>query len=101
MPLEKKGLVKLVEECGELTQVAAKKMALDNFESWEHWDGAGDLKERLENEIADVIAACATVIANFDLDDRAIMKRQARKTALFRYWHDGGTETSIPTTAQT
>lgn len=102
MPLEKKGLVKLVEECGELCQVAAKKMALDNFDSWEHWDGAGDLKERLEKEIADVFAACRIVMDNFDLSHRRIEERAHHKHELFEYWHNGGTETPLPAaTAQT
>jgi NTP pyrophosphatase (non-canonical NTP hydrolase) len=96
MSLEKKGLVKLVEECGELVQVAAKKMALDDFDSWEHWDGVGDLKERLEEEIADVQAAMSVVIAKFDLDQEKIFERIAKKIELFLYWDGGGKETSIP-----
>lgn len=98
MPLEKKGLVKLVEECGELIQVAAKKMALDDFESWDHWDGAGDLKDRMEKEIADVQAAISVVVANFQLDPDKIFDRAGKKADLFYYWHQGGKEIAIPAT---
>jgi NTP pyrophosphatase (non-canonical NTP hydrolase) len=82
--LEKNGLVKLVEECGELTQVAAKKMT--RMDSDEHWDGEGSLKTRLEAEAGDVLAAIEIVAQNFDLNSAAIMERKERKLALFREW---------------
>ena len=43
MPMEHKGLVKLSEECGELTTVACKLIA---YPDGKHPDGKGDLKER-------------------------------------------------------
>jgi NTP pyrophosphatase (non-canonical NTP hydrolase) len=82
--LEKLGLVKLVEECGELQQVAAKKMT--RMESDVHWDGQGSLKTRLEDEIADVIAAATIVRRNLRLDHRRILNRVADKEALFEKW---------------
>ncbi|MBK6589868.1 MAG: hypothetical protein IPG22_16395 [Acidobacteria bacterium] len=82
--LEKLGLVKLVEECGELQQIAAKKMA--RMDTDEHWDGAGSLKERLEDEIGDVMAAVSVVVGNFDLDDDRIFARGDRKRELFEKW---------------
>lgn len=98
--LEKKGLVKLSEEIGELgqelcavlllkqlsrlEQVAAKKMTC--MESDEHWDGAGSLKERLENEIGDVMAAAEQVIKNFGLDRNRIIDRSNTKFKLFETW---------------
>lgn len=82
--LEKNGLVKLVEECGELIQIAAKKMT--RMDSDEHWDGQGKISERLENEIADVIAATYVVIGNFGLDKQRILDRASIKRKLFRQW---------------
>ena len=84
--LEKDGLVKLVEECGELTQIAAKKMT--RMDTDEHWDGAGSLSERMQNEMGDVIAAIRMVAHNFDLDLAAIDKRAVEKFDLFSQWMD-------------
>lgn len=82
--LEKKGLVKLVEECGELVQIAAKKMT--RMDSDDHWDGQGSLKERLENEIADVHGASEIVIKTFGLDRHRIIGRSNEKYQLFLKW---------------
>lgn len=84
MPMEKKGLVKLVEECGELIQIAAKKMA--TMESDEHWDSKGSMKKRLEEEIADVSAATAFVAIKFDLDLEYIYNRIDEKILKFQKW---------------
>jgi hypothetical protein len=51
------GLSKLVEECGEVVQAVGKIMGAHGFVT--HWDGS-DLKERLEDEMADLWAAPAT-----------------------------------------
>ncbi len=82
--LEKNGLVKLTEECGELIQIASKKMTRMNSD--EHWDGAGSIKERLENEIADVAAASRIVMENFNLDEERIKRRYLEKFDLFQKW---------------
>ena len=58
-PMTANGLAKLLEELGELSQVAAKRLAY--FHTSTHPDGAGDLNERMEAEMADVAAACAFV----------------------------------------
>lgn len=89
MPMEGKGLVKLMEECGELTQVAAKRLAFKDGDL--HWDGKGSLKKRLEDELADVIAASAFVSAKLGLDDRAIERRAAKKLKQFHEWDKGDT----------
>jgi len=82
--MEKNGLAKLVEECGELVQVAAKKMAYMDTDA--HPDGQS-LRLGLEHEIADVIAACHFVRETFDLDMVAILKRAEEKHAQFSRWH--------------
>ena len=85
MTMTANGLAKLLEECGELSQVAAKKLAY--FHTDDHPDGAGSLDKRLQDEIADVIAACIFVAAKFGLNTAAINDRCDRKLALFVQWH--------------
>lgn len=85
MTMTADGLAKLLEECGELSQVAAKKLAY--FHTDEHPDGAGSLKTRLQDEMGDVIAACRFVADCFGLDEDAIEARYDKKLALFQKWH--------------
>lgn len=84
MTLVLRGTTKLMEECGELVQIIAKKQAFWNTD--EHPDGKGSLKERLENEIADVTAACHAVIKNMNLDSSRINERVAYKFGMFMKW---------------
>lgn len=61
-----RGLAKLIEECGELMQVAGKRLAYYTIDK--HPDGGPPLTTRLEDEIADVIAACQFVAEQHGLD---------------------------------
>lgn len=79
------GLTKLSEECGELQQIVAKKIAFFNVDK--HPDGGPSMKKRLEDEIADVLAAIGLVSDNLGLDSDRIMKRAEKKRTLFRKWH--------------
>jgi len=85
MTMEKNGLAKLVEECGELIQVAAKKMAFMHTDK--HPDGNGSLKNRMEEEAGDVLAAIIFVKENFGLSEANIELRTGEKLAKFRAWH--------------
>ena len=78
------GLTKLIEECGELVQIAAKKQAY--FDTDTHPDGKGSMKRRLEEEMADVMAACVFVAEKFGLDDKFLEARMQKKLALFKSW---------------
>lgn len=78
------GLAKLLEELGELAQVAAKKLA--RMDEDEHWDGAGPLSRRLEDEIADVVAAGTFVTRKLGLDGGRIRARSDAKLELFEAW---------------
>ncbi len=82
--LEKQGLVKLVEECGELIQIAGKKMT--RMDSDAHWDNAGSISSRMEDEIADVFAAAMVVMENFNLDKNKVSERAEAKLKLFQTW---------------
>lgn len=81
------GISKLIEECGEVIQVAGK--LLGSAGDVDHWDGT-NLKERLEEEVADVMAAIAFVIHRNDLDINRILERKERKSKLFDRWHREG-----------
>lgn len=78
------GISKLVEECGEVQQVCGKLMGTRG--EAEHWDGS-NLRERLQEELADVMAACRFVVDANGLDLDYVMKRAGNKHALFFKWH--------------
>lgn len=81
------GLNKLMEECGELVQIAAKKQAYPNTDH--HPDGKGSMSSRLEEECADVCAAILFVAENYKFDTARMNARIERKLALFNQWHKG------------
>ena len=78
------GLAKLVEECGELQQIAGKKMTCPNADL--HYDGKS-LKDRMEKEMGDVLAAIELVIVTHSLNATNIRGRMANKLRLFEKWH--------------
>lgn len=78
------GLSKLIEECGEVVQVAGKLLGTGG--NTNHWDGT-DLRERLQEEVADVIAAAQFVVEQCKLDPYVINDRTREKLLLFDMWH--------------
>lgn len=78
------GISKLVEELGEVAQVAGKLIAAGG--RTEHWDGT-DLRARLEDELADLSAAIAFVISRNGLDAARIAERRETKLRRFETWH--------------
>ena len=85
MPMHNNGLTKLQEECGELIQVCAKKSTYINAEI--HPDGS-NMKDRLEEEIADVLASCDLVLELHGLDAMKIANRRLSKLQIFKKWHE-------------
>jgi hypothetical protein len=85
MTMTASGLAKLIEECGELLQVAGKKLAWYDTDE-PHWDGS-ELDRRLEEELADVFAAGTLVIDALGLTRAAIYLRRDQKLGLFTDWH--------------
>jgi hypothetical protein len=81
------GLSKLLEEMGELQQVAGKLIAIRG--NTDHWDGT-DLRERFIEEMADVKAALEFFQGkNFShADDRRIADRAREKFNTFVEWHN-------------
>ncbi len=78
------GLSKLIEECGEVCQVAGKLMATGGESK--HWDGS-DLRQRLMEELADLSAAIDFVICVNGLDTVEIITRTNKKFDQFHQWH--------------
>lgn len=60
MSMTADGFVKVIEECGEVLQVAGKRLAY--FHGDHHPDGGPALPERLGTELADLLAACDFVV---------------------------------------
>ena len=65
---KKQSLVKLIEECGELQHIIGKKLIKDKTKI-----------HKLEDEIADVIAASEYVINRLHLDRERIHQRVSDK----------------------
>lgn len=76
------GISKISEECSELGEVICKIWGSGGLEHWK-----GDLKESLEDEMADVVAAIWFVRKYNDLDLDRMNARAAQKVALFEKWH--------------
>lgn len=83
MAMAHNGLAKLLEECGELAQVAGKIL---QYPTGEHPDGQGPLVERLETEMADVLAAMRFVSGKFSIDPARVNARAVTKFDLFNKW---------------
>jgi MazG nucleotide pyrophosphohydrolase domain len=79
------GLAKLAEECGEVIQVIGKIIALSGAENYDHWDGT-NVRERLQEELGDVLAAIQFVTIHNWLDAMIIARRQDTKRRLFEQW---------------
>ena len=84
MPITNGGISKLVEECGELQQELGKFLTYGMDQP--HPDGKGPLRPRIENEIADVMAACLFVTEKHKLDENKINDRMLQKIELFKSW---------------
>jgi NTP pyrophosphatase (non-canonical NTP hydrolase) len=77
------GLAKLIEETSELGQVVGKLIA---YPGGEHPDLGPPLRERLEDEIADVLAAIMYVRAHNVLDRGRMDARVIEKFERFQRW---------------
>lgn len=81
------GLSKLIEEAGEVIQVAGKILGAGG--ACVHWDGS-DLAERLADEIGDLRAAIKFFeVMNQGYDTRRADRRCETKRAQFVAWHSG------------
>lgn len=83
MPMTHNGLSKLIEECGEVLQVAGKLL---QYPEGEHPDGKGDLLLRLQAELGDLMAAMGFVVDQLGIDHEAVSVHAVGKLALFHQW---------------
>jgi hypothetical protein len=80
------GLSKLVEECGEVLQVAGKLMGTAGAVG--HWDGAGALDERMALEVCDLFAAARAFFQLNGFDGNPVyIEREHAKYMQFLKWH--------------
>lgn len=77
------GIYKLIEEAGELLQAVGKAGA---FPEGDHPDGGPPLRQRVEEEAGDAIAALSYFIAANGLDRDKVFARAARKLDQFHAW---------------
>lgn len=80
------GLSKLTEEMAE-TQVEIGKI-IGAQTLGDHWDKKGKLKKRLQDEIADTLAAQQFVAEKCGLSLKQIQRRAAVKLEKFHRWHN-------------
>jgi NTP pyrophosphatase (non-canonical NTP hydrolase) len=80
------GLSKLIEECGEVMQVAGKIIGNGGGEL--HWDGSV-LPDRLLLELGDLQAAIMFLLSHYDyvLAESKVALRVQKKIALFEEWN--------------
>jgi NTP pyrophosphatase (non-canonical NTP hydrolase) len=80
------GLSKLIEEAAEVGQVAGKIIGARGETI--HFDGS-NLRDRLTEELGDLLAAVDFVIGRNDLPLGVIQRRRYTKRATFEAWHEG------------
>jgi N-carbamoyl-L-amino-acid hydrolase len=83
------GVSKVSEEAGEVIQVIGKLTGTGGL--IHHWDGT-NLRDRLTEETADVLAACDYLVQMNQLD---VTERRKAKFALFMKWHDEAHEADM------
>jgi len=77
------GATKVLEEMSELGVELAKALAMGHM--GKHWSGR-ELKKKIEQEIADVLATLSFFVENNDIDHEAIDKRCNKKFKKFCRW---------------
>lgn len=77
------GIGKLVEECGEVMQLAGKAIP---FPVGDHPDGKGPMAPRFEEELADLQAAMIYFRHVNGLDAERMRLRVEEKVAKFHQW---------------
>lgn len=83
MTLVHNGAIKVMEECGELTQAIAKKLACTPRPV--HWDGS-KVDRHIEEEMGDVLAAVTYAAREMGLNAERIAHRMDFKTKLYESW---------------
>lgn len=85
MVMRANGLLKLLEELGELSQIASKAAII--HPKTKYYDGR-DIKARLVEEMGDVLATLEYVVEKMHLSEVSIRKRAARKLKMYKMWEE-------------
>lgn len=85
MAMSNRGMNKLMEECGELIQVLAKKSAYPEGAHPSRLIG-NSMDAKIEDEIGDVLAAISFVTKKLKLSDHDIQSRANAKYNVFLDW---------------
>lgn len=93
MTMANRGLTKLAEELAELSVEIAKLTA---YPDGNHPDGKGNVIHRMEDEMADVLAALEFVSNLWNLDKLRIRSRQLRKIHKYYNWEKSPEEADVP-----
>lgn len=93
------GVAKVIEETGELGQVFGKLISCGGLLQYP-WGGPS-FKEKLEEEIGDVLGALFYMMNQCDeIDANVIVQRAANKTHLFERWANGDTDVTYNQVAE-
>ena len=93
MSMQQNGLAKLIEECGEVLQIAGKMIQYPDLQLPVvherlfklHPDGT-NLRVHLEEELGDLYAALNFVMKKLQLNEVIVRVRSEEKLALFKQW---------------
>lgn len=75
------GLINLIKECSELSGIAAKNLAFND--SYYDPEETESLLQKMQDEIADVMAACMFVCNEFNFDTDKIDARTLTRLGVF------------------
>lgn len=84
MSMANQGLTKLIEECGELVQILAKKTAYPTGKYPTR--KFKDINARIVEEMGDVLAAMEFVVDKFELPGDEIEERMNTKLKKYKEW---------------
>lgn len=88
--LHNNGITKATEEVGELIiELGSLLQTLGKYQQYpdeDHPDTKGNTKQRLEEEVADVMASLIFMSSKLKLDTSTIQKRMITKLKLYRDW---------------
>lgn len=94
MPMAHHGMAKLLEECGEVGQIAGKLLA---FPIGDFPERDARLLKKLEDELGDLRASIAFVTVKLGLDRDKVHERTKAKMELYLQWDKEKQEPKVHT----
>lgn len=86
--MKQNGLAKLVEECGEVQQVAGKMIQYPHlqFAEFEMHPSGYNLRRKMEEEIGDALASMEYIVKHLSLNASIVDIRRQAKLKRFESW---------------